>query len=233
MRIRALAERSRRPTPATQVGRGRRRYHEPVQDGTGGASGVHGAESSATDRELVARMMAGEQDALAHAYRQYGGVVFGVCRRVLRDENLAEDVTQEVFVSLWQHPERFDACRGSLRSWLGLLAHRRSVDRVRAETSRARGEARAESPMLVTDDADDRVTATWLSGRVREALAKLPIEQREAVERAYYDGRSYRQVAADLAVPEGTIKSRMRIALAKLDVLLRDELTDQDAPAWT
>jgi len=178
-------------------------------------------------------MMAGEQDALAEAYRQHVGVVFGVCRRVLCDENLAEDVTQEVFVSLWQHPERFDAGRGSLRSWLGVLAHRRSVDRVRAEVSRARGEGRAEPAMLVANDVEDRMVATWLCDRVRAALAKLPVEQREAVERAYYEDRSYRQVAVDLAVPEGTIKSRMRIALAKLDTLLRDELTDQDAPAWT
>jgi RNA polymerase sigma factor (sigma-70 family) len=203
----------------------------PVQAGAGGLSERNGG--SAADRELTARIMAGESDALAEAYRQHVGVVFGVCRRVLRDEDLAEDVTQEVFVSLWQHPERFDASRGSLRSWLGLLAHRRSVDRVRAETSRARRDNRAEPSMPSGDDVDDALTAAWLGERVRRALALLPAEQREAVELAYYGNRSYRQVAVDLALPEGTIKSRMRIALTKLDTLLRSELAGQDTPAWT
>jgi len=215
------------------VGAGWSRYHEPVQAGTGAASGARGAGWPATDRELTARIMAGESDALAEAYRQYAAAVFGTCRRVLRDEALAEDVTQEVFVSLWQHPERFDPSRGSLRTWLGLLAHHRSVDRVRAETSRARREARTEPSITVSDDVDDGLTAAWLSERVRGALARLPAEQREAVELAYYGDRSYRQVADDLAIPEGTVKSRVRIALAKLDTLLRSEFTDQDAPAWT
>jgi RNA polymerase sigma factor (sigma-70 family) len=196
--------------------------------------GRRGTGPATTERELAARLMAGDSDALAEAYRQYAGLVFGVCRRVLHDEALAEDVTQEVFVLLWQSPERFDPARGTLRTWLGLLAHRRSIDRVRAESRRSRREMRGETPASVGGEVevDNYLTAAWLSGRVRAALDKLPAEQRKAVVLAYYGGRSYRQVAAELAIPEGTAKSRLRQALGKLDTLLRAELTDQDTPAW-
>lgn len=188
---------------------------------------------AATDRELAARLAAGERDALAEAYRQYAGLVFGVCRRVLQNETLAEDVTQEVFVSLWQHPERFDPTRGALRSWLGVMAHRRSIDRVRAESRRAQREAQCERSGSARRDVDDDFIATWLGDRVRDALAKLPAEQREVLVLAYYGDRTYRQVAVELAVPEGTVKSRVRLALNKLDTLLRSDFIDQDAPAWT
>jgi len=181
--------------------------------------------------------MAGDPDALAEAYRHYGGLVFGVCRRVLVDQSLAEDVTQEVFTFLWQHPERFNPLRGSLRSWVGLLAHRRSVDRVRVESRRARSETRWDPPgdpaVGEQGDVDEYLAATWLAGRVRDALGKLPAEQRDAVVLAYYGNRTYRQVAADLAIPEGTVKSRVRLALRRLDTLLRAEYVDQDARAWT
>ena len=195
-------------------------------------SGHAEARAPASDRELVARLMAGDPEALSEVYRHYAGVVFGVSRRVMHDDTLAEDVTQEVFLSLWQHPERFDGSRGSLRTWLGLLAHHRSVDRVRAESRRARVEAPGERP-ATGDEIDEHLTALWLSDRVRLALAKLPAEQREVVVAAYGGERSYRQVAVDLALPEGTVKSRVRLALVKLDKLLRTEFGDQDTPAWT
>jgi RNA polymerase sigma-70 factor (ECF subfamily) len=193
-----------------------------------------GCEGAATtDRELAARLAAGQPDALAEAYRRHAGAVFGLCRRVLNDETLAEDVTQEVFVFLWQCPDRFDPSRGTLRSWLGVLAHRRSVDRVRAEVRRSRGETQCETPSLVTSELDEHLTAAWMGARVRDAVDKLPAEQREAVMLAYYGGRSYRQVAAELAIPEGTAKSRLRLALGKLDELLRSDYLSQDSPAWT
>jgi RNA polymerase sigma-70 factor (ECF subfamily) len=185
------------------------------------------------DRELVARLAAGEPAALRDVYDRYVGLVFGLARRVLGDDTMAEDVTQEVFVSLWQRPERYDPTRGSLRSWLGLLAHRRAVDRVRAEVRRARGETKLDPEPSVTasDEVDEELSRAWLAGRIQAALAQLPDEQREAVVLAYYGGRTYRQVAAELAIPEGTAKSRLRLALAKLDDLLQP-LIGQDAPAW-
>lgn len=188
------------------------------------------------DRALAARLLAGDDRALAEIYDRYVGLVFGMAKRVLGDESRAEDVTQEVFVYVWEQPHRFDPSRGSLRSWLGLLAHHRSVDRVRSEMRRTRGEARIEPVDVVTasaDDVDNELSGTWLAGRVREALDQLPPEQRDAVVLAYFGGRTYRQVASELAIPEGTAKSRLRLALAKLDDLLRNSLMEQDAPAWT
>jgi RNA polymerase sigma factor (sigma-70 family) len=188
------------------------------------------------DRELAARLRAGDDRALAIIYDRYVGLVFGMARRVLCDDEKAEDVTQEVFVYVWEQPHRFDPARGSLRSWLGLLAHHRSVDRVRAEMRRARGEAKVDPVDVVTegpDDVDVELAGTWLAGRVREALDQLPVEQRDAVVLAYFGGRTYREVATELDIPEGTAKSRLRLALAKLDDLLRPSLMEQGAPAWT
>jgi RNA polymerase sigma-70 factor (ECF subfamily) len=185
------------------------------------------------DRELVARLAGGDAAALRAVYDKYVGLVFGLARRVLGDDTMAEDVTQEVFAYVWQQPERYDPTRGTLRSWLGLLAHRRAVDRVRAEVRRARGETRLDAEPVVgaDDEVDEELSRAWLAGRIQAALAQLPAEQREAVVLAYYGGRTYRQVAAELAIPEGTAKSRLRLALAKLDQLLQP-LIGQDAPAW-
>ncbi len=179
--------------------------------------------------------MSGEHAALAEAYQRYGGLVYGLARRILADDALAEDVTQEVFVFLWTDPQRFDPSRGTLRAWLGLLAHRRSVDRVRVEVRRAGTDARSDPVVLPTRaecDVDDDLATAWLATRVRVALDQLPAEQREAVMLAYYGGRTYRQVVVELAIPEGTAKSRLRLALAKLEELLRPELSGQDTPAW-
>lgn len=199
-----------------------------------------GLESSGdrrvNDRELVARLVAGDQAALGEVYDRYSGLVYGLARRVLADTGLAEDVTQEVFALLWEHPERFDPTRGTLRAWLGAVTHHRSVDRVRHEIRRSKTEARTGTVEPVAgaqSEVDDELSLEWLATRVRAAIEHLPDEQRDVVVLAYYGGRTYRQVAAELAIPEGTAKSRVRLALAKLDDLLRPALNGQEAPAWT
>ena len=204
----------------------------PGGDGTG----VHGravADGQAlSDHELVAHVAAGDAAALAEVYRRHSPLVFGLARRVTGDDALAEDVVQEVFVHLWRQPERFDPSRGTLRSWLGVLTHRRSVDLLRSESRRSRVDGRCEA-ISPAPDADDALTAEWIGGRVREAIDRLPPGQREAVLLAYFGGRTYRQVAAELQIPEGTAKSRLRLALGKLDELLRPALRGEEAPAWT
>jgi RNA polymerase sigma-70 factor (ECF subfamily) len=187
------------------------------------------------DLHLAARLQAGDEPALAVAYERYAGLVFGVARRVLRDAALAEEVTQEVFTFLWEHPDRFDAGRGTMRSWLGVVAHRRSVDRVRAEVRRSRNESRVAAVEPVAreqSEVDDELTRTWVAGHVQEALEQLPPEQRDAIVLAYYGGRTFRQVAVELAIPEGTAKSRLRLGLAKLGDLLGSTLSDEEV-AWT
>jgi RNA polymerase sigma factor (sigma-70 family) len=227
----ALVAESRRPwSNLIEIGTLGRMLAGADADGGLGLAARGPVES---DRVLAARLVAGEPEALAEAYRRYVSLVLGVCQRVLHDERLAEDVTQEVFVFLWRCPERFDASRGSLRAWLGLLAHHRSVDRVRAENRHTQRELHIDASELVADDIDSDVTATWLADRVRGALEQLPADQKEAVVLAYYGDRSYRQVAIELGIPEGTVKSRVRLALRRLSTLLGSDFSDQDAPAWT
>jgi RNA polymerase sigma-70 factor, ECF subfamily len=154
---------------------------------------------SGGDALLLARIRAGDDQALAAVYDQHVGVVYGLARRVARDEQLARDITQEVFTYLWEMPHRVDLSRGSLRTYLTLLAHRRAVDEVRrrrvglpAETAAPLPEREDEPGTRVTDRAT--------------LLGMLPAEQRAAVRLAYFDGLTYVQVAKALGIPEETAK---------------------------
>lgn len=176
------------------------------------------------ETRLVARIAAGDETALAEVYDQYAPMVFGLAQRVLAERLAAEDVTQEVFVFLWERPEAFDAERGSLRSWLGVVTHRRAVDRVRREEAeRRRADAAALQPMTAPPDMAEAATSVLIAERVRDAVAQLPEEQRAAVMLAYFEGKTYVEVAEILGIPEGTAKSRMRLALRKLAGSLQGE----------
>jgi RNA polymerase sigma-70 factor (ECF subfamily) len=180
-----------------------------------------------TEQALVDRLRRGDETALGDLYDRYAAFVHGLALRVLRDRGAAEDVTQDVFVAMWEDPHRFDASRGTLRSFLGTLTHRRSVDLVRREEARRRRELRASMEPQVSPDLADTALRGFASERVRAALAVLPPAQREALELAYFHGRTYRQVADDLGIPEGTAKSRLRLGLQRIAELLRPELSEQ------
>jgi RNA polymerase sigma-70 factor, ECF subfamily len=140
-----------------------------------------------------------------------------VAKRVVANRSVAEDVVQEVFTALWRNPERFDPERGSLRAYLGMQAHRRAVDAVRSDTRRRAREEYCELMQPRPEGrAWDKMDAVTVAEVVRQAIARLPEAQRQAVELAYWSGRPQREVADVLGVPEGTIKSRMRLAQAKL-----------------
>lgn len=184
------------------------------------------AETS--DVALVVAIGRWNQDALAEAYRRHGGAVFALARRVLRDDGRAEEVVQEVFVRLWSSPERFDPDRGSLRAWLLANTHGRSIDRVRADTSRQRREERdAQQTATAGYDVEREAWDLAVADRVREAMAGLPEPERRALELAYLDGHTYRDVARLLDAPEGTIKSRIRAGLKRLRTDLIDRETGQ------
>jgi RNA polymerase sigma-70 factor (ECF subfamily) len=176
---------------------------------------------------LLARVRAGDDRALSMVYDQHADLVFGLARRVTRDEQLARDITQEVFTYLWELPDRVDLNRGSLRAYLAVLTHRRAVDEIRRSERRARTEAAsprtelADGPEVGVVDAAAR---EWCRSQLAAGLARLPVEQRVAVELAYYDGLTYKQVARRLGIPEGTAKSRLRMAMTKLRSLLGDDL---------
>lgn len=169
----------------------------------------------------MARLRAGDGAALGELYDQFGGLVFGLARRITRDTDLAQEVTQEVFCHLWQHPDRFDDDRGTIRGFLGTLAHRRAVDTVRSTEAYRRTATReaAQYPPTPPDIAE-RVEAYLQAEEVRSAVAGLPEEERVPILLAYFDGYSYRQLAELLGIPEGTAKSRIRRAMAHLNASL-------------
>lgn len=178
------------------------------------------------DALLLARVRAGDDSALAAVYDEHAGLVYGLARRVTRDEELARDITQEVFAHFWEMPDRVDLSRGSLRSYLAVLAHRRAVDEVRRSEARSRAEIVSGMPEE-EDGPENQVVAeavrSWGGKRLSELLRALSAEQREAVQLAYYEGLTYVQVASELGIPEGTAKYRLRAALARLRTLLTDE----------
>ena len=174
------------------------------------------------DAALVVAIARWRQDALAEAYRRHGGAVFSLARRVLAGQPGAEDVAQAVFTALWDHPERFEADRGSLRSYLLTLAHRRAVDVVRLEQRRRGREERASDRAAAPYDLEHEVWDLAVASHVRDALARLADNERRVIELAYFSGYTYREVAALLGQPEGTVKSRIRTGLLRLRAALAD-----------
>ena len=179
------------------------------------------------DTILVTRLIAGDEEALGEIVDALGSYVLAVAHRVLNDRTAAEDVTQDVLVALWQRPDRFDPQRGSLRSWLGMQAHRRAIDLLRQELRRSGREQRSVRLSVVPDQTSkDEMEAALVRSAVHDAVLGLPDEQRQVVELAYYRGLSYREVACELKIPEGTAKSRLRLALGKLEAVLDRQLLE-------
>ena len=170
---------------------------------------------------LLKRAGRGDQQAFGDLYDQLSALVYGVVLKVVRDPAYSEEVAQEVFVELWRLATRYDATRGSVRSWAATVAHRRAIDRVRSEqASRDRVERQASNVSRDHDEVVAAVETNLDQIRVRRALAALSPLQREAVELAYFGGHTYREVAILLAVAEGTVKTRIRDGMIRL----RDEL---------
>jgi RNA polymerase sigma-70 factor (ECF subfamily) len=184
--------------------------------------------TNVSDAVLVVAIGRYREDALAEAYRRHGGAVHALARRVVRDAGLAEEVVQEVFVRLWGAPDRFDPERGSLRSWLLAQAHSRCIDRLRADSSRRLREERdAARTATAGYDVEHEAWDLAVADRVKHVMAELPPGEREAIELAYFDGYTYREVASLLNTPEGTIKSRIRSGLKRMRADLVDAETGQ------
>jgi RNA polymerase sigma factor (sigma-70 family) len=172
------------------------------------------------DELLIARVAAGDDRAVGELFDHYGPLLFGIAKRVSGDQAVAEDVLQEVLTELWRHPERFDHKRGSLRAYLGVQAHRRTVDAIRRDVRRKAREERWELLSLASAFGKDAVEQAVLGEVVRRAIDRLPSEQRRAIELAFWDGQTHKEVAQVLGLPEGTVKSRLRLAQAKLALWL-------------
>ena len=174
-------------------------------------------EENRSDAALVVSVGRFDEAALAELYERHGGAVFALSRRLLNNRTLAEEVTQEIFLRLWNRPERFDAARGTLRAFLLADTHGRSIDLLRSEAARRDRETRdgrlAPEP---TFNLENEVLSNVRAEQVRAALAELADGERRAIELAYFGGYTYREVAEELGEPEGTVKSRIRSGMKRL-----------------
>ena len=186
-------------------------------------------ESFFWERRLRQRLVAGEHPAFADLYDQFAAVVFGVALRVTCDRQAAEDVSQALFLEVWEHPERFDPSRGSWRSWLATLAHHGGVDWVRREKAgRVRDDFHVDKGFERVPDVGEAIESVLMADQVRLELVKLSDEERLPIRLAYFEGKTYRQVARDLALPEGTVKSRIRSGLHRMAEALDSEVVGQE-----
>ena len=181
-----------------------------------------------TDAFLASRLTAGDDVALAEAFDRFGRAVYGAALRVVGDGPSAQDVVQDVFVELWSHPDRYDPAAGSLRTYLIVLARHRAVDLVRSELRRIARQERHHrlTPRQHPEAPGDQVLAAAMAAAIRDAVRTLPDGQRRVVELAYFEGLTCREVALAAGIPEGTAKSRLRLALAKLETMLDRQLLE-------
>ena len=182
--------------------------------------------------ELVAQKDAGALEAL---YERYGRAAYSLARRILTDDTLAQDVVQEVFLSLWRDARRFDAGRGTVATYLLSMTHHRAVDVVRREENLRRWRTSDEGLELEPDPkarVEDEVEASERRTEVRAALKDLPEPQRQALLLAYFGGYTQREVAALVGVPLGTVKTRMAAGMRKMKEALSDAGREEQQP-WT
>jgi RNA polymerase sigma-70 factor (ECF subfamily) len=182
------------------------------------------AESRDIDRRLLDRMVQGDGDALAELYDRYARPVYSLALRILRDAGDAEDIVQEVFAQLWRHASRYTATRGVVAAWLLTVARSRAIDRLRARRARpeaAPDDAAASRVIDASPPIDHQLLSAEQIAGVRAALDDLPVLQRVAVELAYFDGLTHAEIADRLEQPLGTVKTRIRLAMAKLRETLK------------
>lgn len=167
--------------------------------------------------DLLGRVARGDEAAFAVVYDSLGASVYGLARRVIRDPARAEEISQEVFIQVWQTAARFDPTRGNAKSWVLTLAHRRAVDAVRhdqAATNRENKYDWSNGPDF--DEVEETVTISLEHEQVRRCMETLTELQREAVDLAYYQGYTYAEVAESLGANAATVKTRMRDGIVRL-----------------
>ena len=188
------------------------------------------------DAALVALVTEGDGAALEALYHRYGRPCYALSRRILADDNLAQDVVQEVFLAVWRTAGKFDATRGGFSTWLLSMTHHKAVDAVRREENQRKRRTSAEAlEFRPSDDAspEDEVWSGLRRDRVRLALEELPVPQREALVLSYFGGYTQREIAQLTGTPLGTVKTRMLAGMRRLrDVLEVGIDVSDDNPGW-
>lgn len=195
-----------------------------MRDLRGSLRPAHGYDAPSMDRkvdaQLAQRLLERDEAALREVIDRFGGAVYGLARRVVAEPTLAEEVAQDAFLALWRRPGAYDPERGSLQSFLLGVSRNKAIDLVRREEALKR--ARVALASEFDPDAEAVASGSAIEEReeVRVALAQLTEVQREAIVLAYFGGRTYREVAAELDIPEGTAKTRLRDGLMRLRELM-------------
>lgn len=175
------------------------------------------------DEDLMARVRDGDARAFEVLFDRHGGPAFSLAFRMCGSRARAEDIVQEAFLSLWRAGGRYDPSRGSVRSWVLSTVHNRAIDSFRRQSARPAGsfeESGAAERLAAAELTDAEVERRGEAEELRRALETLPDEQRRVIELSFFGGFTHQQIAAMLELPEGTVKGRMRLGLAKLRVTL-------------
>ena len=188
--------------------------------GRGGWGSEQGDDRS--DEELLGLVARSDDAALAELYDRYSRSAYGLALRVLRDRALAQDAVQEGFLAVWRNAGKFEAERAKPSTWILTLVHRRAVDLVRRE-QRRRGEPLESAPMAAGEETSEQAELRERRRRVQAALGQLPELERQSLELAYYGGLTQSQLAEQLRIPIGTVKSRMFSGLRRLRNLLGED----------
>ena len=170
------------------------------------------------DADVLRRLAAGDRDAVAELYDRHAARVLGLAYRIVRNVSDAEDVVQDVFAQAWRTAPNYEAARGTVAGWLLMMARTRAIDRLRAQQTRRDAGAEPD-PERVPSSAvpvPDQIIANQQAARVRGAMVALPAEQQTVLELAYFEGLSQSEIAERLQIPLGTVKTRIRSALALL-----------------
>jgi len=182
----------------------------------------------AREQELLRRVAGGDAEALGELYDRFAGTLNALATRILGDPADAEEVLQEVFVHAWRRADGYDPTRSSVSTWLILVTRSRAIDRLRSRrvVERTAGEARHEVDRHESPAGARRVQEGERRRRVREEMSRLPAEQRRVLELAYYGGFTQTEIAQEVGIPLGTVKTRTLLAMRKLRQALRGELRD-------
>ncbi len=187
-------------------------------------------DNEPTDGQLLAGVARRDEASLAALYDRYHILAFSLALRVVNDRGRAEDVVQDAFLSVWRKAGSYVEGRGSVKTWLTSIVRNRAIDLVRA---RRESDADDEAVLLALRDTSpgvvEQVTASLDRQTVRDAIVQLPLEQRQAITMAYFEGRSHSEIAEVTGLPLGTVKSRIRLAMHRLQATL---VGSAAAPAW-